>query len=92
MQKEKPGLTYIYNAINAESRAFLATIEKFEETYSDQLVVNRIDVYKSTGLADRLGIHKFPAVVTTVNGEISKTFIDEMNVGEIETELNKICK
>ena len=91
MQKEKPGLAYIYNAINAESRAFLATIEKLEETYGDKLVVNRIDVYKSTGLADRLGITKFPAIVTTVDGEISNTFIEEMNEDEITAELNKIC-
>ncbi|WBW98872.1 FAD-dependent oxidoreductase [Oceanirhabdus sp. W0125-5] len=91
MQKDKPGLTYVYNAIDAESRAFLSTIEKFEEMYSENLVVNRIDVYKSTGLADRLGITNFPAVVTTINGAISKIYTDDIDENEITSELEKIC-
>lgn len=82
MQKEKVGLIYLYNAIDKEGAKFLSKIEKIEQTFGDNLVVNRVDVYKSTGIADKLNVKKFPASVVTVNGDIAVTMyeLDEENI------------
>lgn len=76
MQKEKIGLIYLYNAVDSESRDFLASIESIESTYHSELVVNRVDIYKSTGIAEKLNVEKFPAAVITKNGEIANTLFD----------------
>lgn len=78
MQKEKIGLIYLYNAIDQDARAFLSNIESLENTYGADLVVNRVDIYKSTGIADKLNIEQFPAVVITKKGQVVETFF-EMN-------------
>ncbi len=88
MQAKKPGLIYVYNAIDADSRAFLQTIEKIEEEAAGAIAVNRIDVYKSTGLADRLGIKTFPAVVTTKGGKIDQTLLENLTEDSIKTALS----
>jgi thioredoxin reductase (NADPH) len=76
MQSEKPGLIYIYNAIDEDSRNFLSTIEKIENDMDGKLAISRIDVYKSDGLAKRLKVEKYPAVVTTVDGKITNKTYD----------------
>jgi thioredoxin reductase (NADPH) len=63
-------IAYIYNAIDATSRNYLPVIEQVELEKS--IKVNRIDVYKSTGLADRMGITDFPSVVLVKNKEVVK--------------------
>jgi len=88
MQDKKPGLIYVYNAIDADSRAFLQTIEKIEDDAAGSIAVNRIDVYKSTGLADRLGIKTFPAVVTTKDGKIDQTLLENLTEDSIKTALS----
>lgn len=88
MQAKRPGLIYVYNAIDADSRAFLQTIEKIEEEAAGAIAVNRIDVYKSTGLADRLGIKTFPAVVTTKGGKIDQTLLENLTEDSIKTALS----
>lgn len=72
MQKDAPGLIYLYNAIDSESRDFLSSIEQIESQYAD-LVVNRVDIYKSTGIADKLNISNFPAIVLTKEGQAVET-------------------
>ncbi len=89
MQKEKPGLTYIYNAIDEKSREFLLEIEKIEKEFSDNLCVNRIDVYKSKGIADRLKITEFPAVVLTKDGQVTTQFVQNLNTDQIRQALQK---
>jgi thioredoxin reductase (NADPH) len=71
MQKEKPGLIYVYNAIDEASRNFLSEIESIESTFSGKIAVNRIDVYKSNGLALKLNLDQVPAIVLTKDGEIT---------------------
>jgi thioredoxin reductase (NADPH) len=78
MQKEKIGLIYLYNAIDQDARAFLSNVEAIENTYNADLVVNRVDIYKSTGIADKLKIEQFPAAVITKEGQVVDTFF-EMN-------------
>lgn len=92
MQKNKPGLTFIYNAVDTSSREFLLAIETIENHFADQLMVNRVDIYKSSGIADRLNISEFPAVVLTVGGKVKERFIGHLDVEHITNRLDEICK
>lgn len=75
---EKAGLIYLYNAIDAPSRNFLATIELYENERKEDVDVTRIDVYKSKGLAERFGVEKFPAAVAIRDGQVLVTCYDEL--------------
>lgn len=88
MQSAKPGLIYLYNAIDQESREFLSVIENYETAKAGKISVSRIDVYKSKGLAARLGVDKFPAVVTTLDGKIESVIYD--NVGNSDFDVTVI--
>lgn len=76
LQDKKPGIVYLYNAIDSASRDFLSTIEKIENDAGDKLSVCRIDVYKSRGIANRLDVDKFPSVVIIKNGKVNKVLED----------------
>ncbi len=76
MQKEKIGLIYLYNAVDQGAREFLTNIEAIEQAYDADLVVNRVDIYKSTGIAEKLNVEKFPAAVITKDGQVVDTFFD----------------
>ncbi len=91
LQKEKPGLTFIYNAVHAESRDFLIEIERIEAHFESKLVVNRVDIYKSSGIADRLNVAEFPAVILTVDGKVRDRFIGHLSADRIISELDSIC-
>jgi thioredoxin reductase (NADPH) len=76
LQKEKPGLIYVYNAIDAPSRDFLSRIEAIETSKAGAIAVNRIDVYKSNGIALKLNVDQVPAVVITKDGVITEKLYD----------------
>lgn len=76
MQSEKPGLIYVYNAIDAASREFLSTIESIETEKAGTIAVNRIDIYKSNGLAVKLDVAQTPAIVITHGGKITDKLYD----------------
>lgn len=88
MQKENPGLIYVYNAVDSDSRAFLSHIESIENDFNE-LVVNRIDVYKSTGIADKLNVSTFPSVVLTKDGKAIDV-ITEMCQDTIKNKISKL--
>lgn len=72
MQKEKPGLIFVYNAIDCDARNFLTEIEAIEKSAAGSLAVSRIDTYKSNGLALKLELESVPAAVVTKDGKIAK--------------------
>lgn len=76
MQSEKPGLIYVYNAIDAASRDFLANIEAIENAMNGSIAISRIDTYKSNGLALKLELEKTPAIVITKQGKITDKIYD----------------
>ncbi len=90
MQSEKPGLVYLYNAIDEDSRKFLSVIEKIEAEAQRELAVSRIDVYKSKGMANRLGIDVFPSVVTVSEGQIHSKLERELSEQAIVDMLGQI--
>jgi len=91
MQKEKPGLTFIYNAVEADSRNFLLDIERIENHFEGRVRVNRVDVYKSSGIADRLNVAAFPAVVLTQEGKVKERFLGHLDAEHIIDTLESIC-
>jgi thioredoxin reductase (NADPH) len=68
---KKMSVSFVYNAIDADSRNYISTVKKLEAEKG--LKVNTIDVYKSTGLADRLGVKDFPTVVYVKDDAVVKT-------------------
>jgi len=91
MQSEKPGLTFIYNAVEADSRDFLLDIERIENHFEGRVIVNRVDIYKSSGIADRLNVSEFPAVILTVDGKAKERFIGHLDAKNIINTLEQIC-
>lgn len=73
MDATVPGLVYVYNAVNQESRDLLPVIEAFGQKHEGQIKVTKIDTYKSNGLAVRLGVTDAPCVVTIKDGKVADT-------------------
>ncbi|WP_124065441.1 FAD-dependent oxidoreductase [Clostridium sp. E02] len=87
MNEGKPSLVYIYNAADSHSRELLSVFKEFEENHSG-IRVSCIDIYKSDGLAKRLGIQNGPCAVW-----IKDCKIQEKIDGDITQErIGSICK
>lgn len=77
MKKDKNGAVYVYNAIEAEQRNLLPLIEDMTEKHSSEYNFSKIDVYKSDGLAKRLGKTEYPYVAIIKDGKVSD-FVTEI--------------
>lgn len=84
MGGELPGIVFLWNAVSPECRALLPMIEAFEEMHKDKAKVTKVDVYKSKGLADRLGVDEIPAVVSIKNGKIDKILVSDIKLESLE--------
>jgi thioredoxin reductase (NADPH) len=84
MGGDLPGIVLLWNAVSPECRALLPVIEAFEEMYKDKVKVTKVDVYKSKGLADRLGVDEIPAVVSIKEGKIVNTLISDITIENME--------
>lgn len=83
LRAEKPALVYLFSAVDPDARELLTYIEQLEEEISPRLSVAKVDIYKSDGIARRLGINRFPAVALVENGRIVKTMTEHVNEGSI---------
>lgn len=83
LQDKKPGLVYLYNAIDEASRGFLKTIGKIEQEADGKIAVARVDVYKSKGMADRLKVETFPTVVIVKEGKVDQVLTGELSEEKI---------
>ena len=88
MGQSTPNLVYIWNAVNQESRNMLPMFEEIEQEHAGALKVTRIDVYKSNGLAVRLGITDAPAVVYIKDGKIVGTLTSDITKENIQNLIN----
>jgi thioredoxin reductase (NADPH) len=82
MRFDIPGIVYLMNAVDKECRACLPMLEKVEATYDGKVRITRVDIYKSTGIANRLGVSTFPCYVTIKDGHICDVI--DKNLSEIE--------
>ncbi|MEW9096758.1 MAG: FAD-dependent oxidoreductase [Clostridiaceae bacterium] len=89
MQKDKLGLIYLWSPIDEKSRELLKIIEEVELEMAATLQVNKIDVYKNSSLASRLGTVEAPGLIFTKEGEIvlREKNITKENIVRILSEL-----
>ncbi|MGL1891561.1 MAG: FAD-dependent oxidoreductase [Spirochaetaceae bacterium] len=59
----KDGVVFIYDASDQNSHCRLADLDTVEEIAGDRFNVTKVDVYKSKGIANRLGVDKHPSLV-----------------------------
>lgn len=89
MKDDLPGLVYVFNAVDSRCRELLTVIEKFEAENSGRARVTKVDVYKSAGIANRLGVgNDVPCVVSIIEGKIAKICRDKICA---ETLAEMIC-
>ncbi|MGB7605043.1 MAG: FAD-dependent oxidoreductase [Lutisporaceae bacterium] len=78
MQAEMPGIIYLWNAVDPKCREFLPLIEKYEADYMGKIKVTKVDIYKSAGIANRLGVSQVPCIVTIKDGKIDKVISENI--------------
>lgn len=83
LQDKKPGLVYLYNAVDPASRSFLNTIGKIENQRNGAIAVARVDVYKSKGIAERLNVDTFPTVVVVKEGKVAQVISQDLSEDKI---------
>lgn len=84
MGGDLPCIVYVWNAVSPECRTLLPVIEAFEEKHKGRIKVTKVDVYKSKGLADRLGVGDTPAIVSVCDGVIVKTLMSDITPERLE--------
>ncbi|KKO54940.1 FAD-dependent oxidoreductase [Paenibacillus sp. DMB20] len=75
----RPSVVYLWNATDADCRKLLPVIEQFEQSHSPEVRVTKVDVYKSPGLAAKLGIDAVPSIAYLVDGSIQTVISENIN-------------
>ena len=84
LNEGNPSLVFLYNATEEKSQELLAFIDAFEQKNGEKIRVTKIDVYKSDGLAKRLGLIDFPSIAYFDNGELVKTITSDIKWEALE--------
>ncbi len=87
MNEGKPSLVYIYNAVDAKSESFYLYSKNLSRAIVN-IRVSCIDIYKSDGLAKRLGVSNGPCAVWIKDCKIQEKIELEITKEQIES----ICK
>lgn len=82
----KPSVVYLWNATEPACRELLPLIERFEQAHAAELRVTKVDVYKSPGLAARIGVGSVPAVAYFNEGNMKKVITGSIS----EAQLNEL--
>ena len=78
----KPSVVYFYNAADAASRELMSVVKTFEEAHAG-VNVAYADVYKSDGIAKRVGVDTFPCVAYLNEGKLQKTITQDITAQAI---------
>lgn len=73
-------MAFVYNAVEALDREYLARVEQVQREYKDKVQLRRIDVYKSDRIACRLDYTKTPALIFMKNGQVLENVTDMSNL------------
>lgn len=84
----KPSVVYLWNATDTACRELLPVMEAFEQAHSTEFRVTKVDVYKSPGLAARLGIDAVPAVAYVTEGKIRRVITENINEASLASLLS----
>lgn len=87
MKNDMPCLVYIWNAICPKCRDLMPIIENYEATYDGRVRVAKVDIYKSAGIANRLGVCETPSVVVIKDGKVYKVLKDNICMEELAAAL-----
>lgn len=90
MKADKAGVVYLFNAVEADQRELLGKIEELEAEYKEDYHFNKIDVYKSKGLAHKLGVNRFPSVAIIKDGKVDSVIDEDISKDCILSTL-KVC-
>jgi thioredoxin reductase (NADPH) len=85
MGGDLPSIVFVWNAVIPSCRDLLPIVEAFEEKYIGKVKVTKVDIYKSKGLADRLGIVEIPAIVYIKNKKIESSLMHDITLERIES-------
>lgn len=79
----KPSVVFLWNATDPSCREMLPMIEKFEQAHTSELRVTKVDVYKSPGLAARLGVDSVPAIAYFNEGKMKKVITGSISEAQL---------
>jgi thioredoxin reductase (NADPH) len=82
LRNDIDNLVYIYNGIDEASRELLPKVQQIgldREGY----VCTPVDIYKSKGIAEKLGVDTFPCVVVVKDGKIVDKIDNDLCEGSI---------
>jgi thioredoxin reductase (NADPH) len=93
VNQEKPVAVFVYNAVDKQSQECLFQLKSVEETHKERYVFVKVDVYKSLGMAERLGIQKYPSLVVVNHGEVVSVLCEDVNASKMNDVLsnNQSC-
>lgn len=74
-----PSIVYLWNATDEQCRKLLPVIDQFEQAHAAEVRVTKVDVYKSPGLASRLGVDHVPSIVFLKEGKVQKVITEHVN-------------
>ena len=78
LNKDKPGIVYLWSAVDPKCRAYLPVVEKMETEYKDKIRITKVDIYKSAGIANKLGIADVPCLIVIKDGQIHEIIKDNI--------------
>jgi thioredoxin reductase (NADPH) len=87
MNEGNPSLVYIYNGVDPYSRELLPMFKEFEQSHRD-VRVSCIDIYKSNGIAKRLGVDQGPCAIWIKDNQIQEKLEREITRDQID----RICR
>jgi len=87
----KPTLVYCWNPVDPLCRTFMTEVERIKEKYTGSLKVVTVDMYKSTKIAEKLGIYQAPALALIKDRTVCyrTTNCREDTAATIETEITQ---
>lgn len=85
LNEGKPSIVYLYNAVKDCCRELLPVVDSFEQKHGDNIRVTKVDIYKSDGIAKRLGLSDVPCIVYLNEGKIVQIMKDDINLENMET-------
>ena len=80
------GVAYVYNAVEADQRAFVTKVQELREAHGD-MAFHCVDIYKSEGMAKRLGVEEYPAFVVIKDGKIAEKVVGSFDKAAIEEKI-----
>ena len=87
LNPDKPGIVFVYDATCERCRQVLPIIEEVAERSEGKFRTTKVDVYKSKGIARRLGVKGPPVLVLIKDGKVEKTIHEDLSIDAILKEV-----